>query len=180
MSKDGTKLPPAVAKPGKIALRVQGAMSAATYHAGMATRSTSVNRMCLTQGESMSRPRAVSAGSDRETRAATRAGYRAQSSSERGGFAPHDVRENPAFEVDADEQEAEQHGIALGTGDQTGEVFNQDEGGPSNPRVPENLGTFLLQLNAGIQSHRSETDLTAREPDVYNRDIVYPLTVFRF
>ena len=54
-------------------------------------------------------------------------------------------------------------------------MFNQDEGGPSNPPVPENLGTFLHQLIAGtIQSHRSETDLTAREPNVYNRDNVYP------
>ena len=103
-------------------------MSAATYHAGMATQSTSVNTRSLSQGENMSRPRAVSAGSDRETRAATRAGCRAQSSSESGGFAPHDIRENPAFEVGADEQEAEQHGIALGTGDQTGEVFNQERG----------------------------------------------------
>ena len=41
--------------------------------------------------------------------------------------------------------------------------------------MPENLGTFLQQLIAGTnQSHRSDPDLMAKEPDVYNRDNVYP------
>ena len=130
--------------------------------------------MSLTLGETLSCECRVRQG-DKLLRAAARTGNKAQSSSKSGGFAPHSVRENPAFEAGADEQEAEQQEIALGTGDQTGEMFNQDEGGPSNPFVPENLGIFLHQQIAGtIQSHRSEADLTAREPNVYNQDNVYP------